>query len=69
MIVTEDEAKTKWCPMLASNSAAFNKKNSCIGSSCMGWRKHDTAVTINVNTASKIVSKGFCGFAYAVRLP
>lgn len=64
MIITEDEAKTKWCPMLASNSAALNKKNSCIGSSCMGWRKTNDFVRI----PNKSVEVGFCGFAYAVRL-
>jgi hypothetical protein len=47
--MTEDEAKTKWCPMARSgDSRGFNKNRNgeggslksshCIGSECMAWR-------------------------------
>lgn len=51
-MMTEDDAKTKWCPMVRFKSAetgsgpAFNRGGSpddwhilnCIGSRCMAWR-------------------------------
>lgn len=43
--MTEDEAKTKWCPMArvwSGGGAAFNRKIdehvNCYGSGCMMWR-------------------------------
>jgi len=48
--VTEDEAKTKWCPFARVYSSAENRPNPgpnadteagwppCIGSACMAWR-------------------------------
>jgi hypothetical protein len=48
--MTEEEAKTKWCPhvraLSAADSAGINRTNngalhwaaSCIGSECMAWR-------------------------------
>lgn len=51
MILTEDEAKTKWCPfarVVRSNAGAMSAVNRdgpkpdpralCIGSECMAWR-------------------------------
>ena len=32
--MTEDEAKTKWCPF----SERANKNDHCLGSECMAWR-------------------------------
>ncbi len=40
MIVTENEAKTKWCPA-ANNSGALRDGKAhekCIASNCMAWR-------------------------------
>lgn len=44
--MTEDEAKTKWCPFVRDADAGANVSNldrlphwsSCIGSQCMAWR-------------------------------
>lgn len=47
--MTEEEAKTKWCPMVRINGNAMdyilNRKASdrhsyCIGSACMMWREN-----------------------------
>lgn len=48
MMLTEDEAKTKWCPMVRHDmDGGFNRFHSdgtapasatCIGSACMMWR-------------------------------
>ena len=64
--MTEEEAKTKWCPM-ASDASAANRytdgklfpDNSCIASSCMMWVKNESdGFTPN----TKIVSGGgYCG--------
>ncbi len=63
--MTEDEAKTKWCPMIRfslgevahySNreevADASNAKSRCIGSACMMWR-------ISHRMYSKIGADGF----------
>lgn len=43
--MTEDKAKTKWCPMLSrghianrSSVGGVREDLSCIGSECMAWR-------------------------------
>jgi len=51
--MTEDEAKTKWCPMsrVQSGDVAYNRyagtppdvfptNSRCLGSACMMWRWH-----------------------------
>jgi hypothetical protein len=46
MLLTEAEAKTKWCPMIredgergscGSNDPYQTSTNNCIGSNCMMW--------------------------------
>jgi hypothetical protein len=36
--MTEDEAKTKWCP-LASESRFGRQDEQCLASGCMAWRR------------------------------
>lgn len=62
--MTEDEAKTKWCPFVrfadATTEGTFNRyadgcwpvNVNCIGSACMVWRKHGT-----------VGNAGYCGLA------
>ena len=73
---TEDEAKTRWCPMTARNgSAAAGAQASgtihCIASNCMAWRKHDQ-VGIgpdgekrerDMDGRTRWVDRGYCGLA------
>ena len=48
--MTEEEAKTKWCPLLGIASAAFHANREarsdapkkCIGSGCMMWRENQS---------------------------
>ena len=51
---TEDEAKTKLCPM----AFASPERKACAGSLCMAWR---TAPDILLD--GRYVSVGFCGIA------
>ncbi len=44
-MITEDAAKTKWCPFASGDSIARERvasngdlSNRCIGSACMAWR-------------------------------
>jgi hypothetical protein len=58
--MTEDEAKTKWCPFTRSNvggdagnrpmtfgNGGLNPERSCIGSACMAWRSTGFYAEIN----------------------
>jgi hypothetical protein len=47
--MTEDEAKTKWCPKIEHRGWG-----KCIGSGCMAWR------WINPDSEAP---EGFCGLA------
>lgn len=54
MAITEAEAKTKWCPQMASHSLLCDEQERvvgndivsgvisarCLGSACMAWRRH-----------------------------
>ena len=67
--MTEDEAKTKWCPMTRvqnfsmDRSGAINRSNFdagntlCIASKCMMWRWHDPQY------AEPGERHGYCGIA------
>lgn len=42
--MTEENAKTKWCPILGLGGAILNiqeGQRECIGSACMMWRQTD----------------------------
>lgn len=41
--MTEDEAKTKWCPYARRPSKTNWSDRTCIASACMVWRKTDNA--------------------------
>jgi hypothetical protein len=70
--VTEEEAKTKWCPLVRSSApddnGASNRwardpfdgpSNVCIGSACMAWRWADRPDPLEA------LGFGFCGLAGA----
>lgn len=50
MFVTEEEAKTKWCPADHTN---------CVGSSCMAWRWENP-----FQKKPSAPTKGCCGLAW-----
>jgi hypothetical protein len=65
MILTEAEAKTKWCPFSRIGAYGQNRNQdppvdfrepcTCIASRCMAWRKTTTDVLTE--------SQGYCGLA------
>ena len=73
--MTEDEAKTKWCPMVRvanGGSAGFNRNSigtlrhieaetHCIGSACMMWRDMFDDQP-HASDATRRV-RGYCGMA------
>ena len=77
MILTEQEAKSKWCPMArvavqVSPDCAFNRHGwdaNCSASECMAWRWHDLAekwvTDIEGHYKDGIYHdpRGFCGLA------
>lgn len=65
--MTEEEAKTKWCPYVSTDNRGPYRQNDtymrCIGSACMAWRwnGHRTDYDADVNATYPAV--GFCGLA------
>ena len=51
--MTEDEAKTKWCPV--------KPQMTCLGSLCMAWRQ--TSATYFNPAISDGPVRGYCGLA------
>jgi hypothetical protein len=63
--MTEDEAKTKWCPMTAPlvivpHYASQAGSCNCVGSACMMWRWTYTPEEAKGN---KNGPQGICGMA------
>jgi hypothetical protein len=76
MLITEEEARTKWCPF---SDPTFEDRHYpvCLGSMCMAWRSEgkrsarmlftneagnlDTAIDPGVTPTSP--PRGFCGLA------
>jgi len=63
MLLTEEEAKTKWCPHAGPNR--FDRQTEyCEGSICMAWRWRDwNYENIGGIPVATTPSKGFCGLA------
>lgn len=58
-MITEDEAKEKWCPR-AHNGA----DQPCIGTKCMAWRwVYETEQDPETFDEVRVFKKGFCGLA------
>lgn len=67
MLVTEEEAKKRWCPMARVNAGPGFNRNSvgepsrsalCIASECMAWRKDQNS---EYDTQGNL--RGFCGLS------
>jgi len=65
--MTEDEANTRWCPILGLSGAILRSSDGqrkCIGSGCMMWRwrisPHDCA-EMNALGNADTVADGYCG--------
>lgn len=75
MIVTEDEAKMKWCPEsripLPSGTCSANRdinnvsNGHCIGSACMAWRPVRERFWMNDREFGAVANGGYgyCGKA------
>jgi hypothetical protein len=71
--LTEEEAKTKWCPFVRHNlgrdlPAAYRgmhvtSDSKCIGSACMAWRDAGKDTRTNSYVGNYSVDVGFCGLA------
>ena len=64
---TEEEAKTKWCPVNitmrvypSSSGATICQEQKCIASSCMMWRETGQSVGIE-QTTGKVVQIDLTG--------
>lgn len=64
--MTEEEAKTKWCPMTADERyARTHLSQNCIGSACMVWQQTRPAESITFHPAGRkeLPAQGRCGMA------
>jgi hypothetical protein len=63
VMLTEEEAKTKWCPH--SDAPRTHRDGYCIGSECMAWRWDETTRTYDDTRTPKPdkFHKGHCGLA------
>jgi hypothetical protein len=72
MLISEDLARSKWCPMVRIDGANrwFNTKSDgfensttmyhCIGSSCMSWREFHLS---HIKGGEPPAPHGYCGLA------
>ena len=59
MIVTEEEAKTKWCPQ---TTEGVSTELNCVGSKCMWWVPVDNMTRPTKRPdESEWVAAGYCG--------
>ena len=72
MLVTEEEAKKKWCPMYRcstdngqlSDNATHSKGGYCCASDCMSWRWWDKEWGIGNNKdVLNPNRRGYCGLS------
>lgn len=78
-MMTEKEAKTKWCPHAVAShtdprarTAYANEQlglpegtfvHACIGSACMAWRAGGSRMTDQTQDTVTMVATGYCGLA------
>lgn len=65
--MTEEEAKTKMCPMTFPRSGSIGERGQedpCIGSACMAWRWSDEYSKTDLGGGHSINEPtGYCGLA------
>lgn len=73
MLISESEARTKWCPLVRidANNRLHNTKTDgfqnselmyhCIAADCMGWRSFHLSHLKGTDSAQQ--THGYCGFA------
>lgn len=63
--LTEDDAKTKWCPHTGIISQTGDRAALCIGSACMMFRWRDDAGQSEADGTIKYegFDHGYCGLA------
>ncbi len=73
-MLTEDEAKTMWCPMYrcaphgTNADADGGRRDTCVASRCMMWRKATERMPTDGGSRYYASEKrGFCGLAGEAR--
>lgn len=66
--MTEDDAKTKWCPMYqVSGADGYNNRDDvpgypkCIASDCMMWRTTVICMSDDPEILNDVRKDGYCG--------
>lgn len=58
--MTEDEARTKWCPYARRPSKTNLSDRTCIASACMAWRWRLRPI---IDAPTVLPGTGYCGLA------